>query len=193
MVFRRFCQCHYDVWSSVGLVGVTMTYGVPSVLSVSPWRKAFRRFCQCHHDVWCSVGRFVYTSLRGAQRRGNLFISGQNKSPTKMRSQHKNTKHWWYLRRTEGDINILAFFQVVASGQISPHFRGAKVVKFFDLQIFSLEKFYRFLHSLRSVEMTRFVSVAIDEVAWATAKEMTRFGSVAIDEVAWATAKEMTI
>ena len=36
-----------------------------------------------------------------------------------------------------GDINILAFFQVVASGQISPHFRGAKVVNFFDLQTFN--------------------------------------------------------
>ena len=36
-----------------------------------------------------------------------------------------------------GDLNILAFFQVVASGQISPHFRGAKVVNFFDLQTFS--------------------------------------------------------
>ena len=167
MVFRRSRRCHHGVKRSVGLVGVTMTYGVPSVLSVSPWRMEFCRSRRCHHGVKRSVGRFVYTSLRGAQRRGNLFISGQNKSPTKMRSQHKNTKHWWYLRRTEGDINILAFFQVVASGQISPHFRGAKVVNFFDLQIFSLEKFYRFLHSLRSVEMTRFGSV-----------EMTRFGSV---------------
>ena len=38
-------------------------------------------------------------------------------------------------------FNILAFFQVVASGQISPHFRGAKVVNFFDLQTFSEEIF----------------------------------------------------
>jgi hypothetical protein len=42
-----------------------------------------------------------------------------------------------------GDINILAFFQVVASGQISPHFRGAKVVKFFDLQTFSEKNILR--------------------------------------------------
>ena len=48
-----------------------------------------------------------------------------------------------------GDINILAFFQVVASGQISPHFRGAKVVKFFDLQIFSVD-FFRFLDFARN-------------------------------------------
>ena len=70
---------------------------------------------------------------------------------------------------------------MVASGQISPHFRGAKVVKFFDLQIFSLEKFYRFLHSLRSVEMTRIVSVEMTRII---SVEMTRIGSVAIDEVA---------
>ena len=33
-------------------------------------------------------------------------------------------------------FNILAFFQVVASGQISPHFRGAKIDKFSDMQYF---------------------------------------------------------
>ena len=47
------------------------------------------------------------------------------------------------------DINILAFFQVVASGQISPHFRGAKVVNFFDLQTFSGD-FFRFLDYARN-------------------------------------------
>ena len=45
-----------------------------------------------------------------------------------MRSRHKNTKH----------LMILAFFNVVASRQISPHvsFRAAKIDIFFDMQIF---------------------------------------------------------
>ena len=58
-----------------------------------------------------------------------------------MRSEHKNTKHCYEKDGTRPIIYILAFFQVVASGQISPHFRGAKVVKFFDLQTFSEEIF----------------------------------------------------
>ena len=37
-------------------------------------------------------------------------------------------------------FNILAFFQVVASGQISPHFRGAKIDKFSDMQYFEQKK-----------------------------------------------------
>ena len=45
-----------------------------------------------------------------------------------MRSRHKNTKH----------LMILAFFNVVASRQISPHilFQGAKIYKKFHMQSF---------------------------------------------------------
>ena len=43
-----------------------------------------------------------------------------------VRSEHKPT-----------EVNILAFFNVVASSQISPHFsfRAAKIDKIFDMQI----------------------------------------------------------
>ena len=42
----------------------------------------------------------------------------------------------------KGNINILAFFQVVASSQISPHllFRAAKIVKISHMQTDSSEK-----------------------------------------------------
>ena len=42
-----------------------MTYGVPSVLSVSPWCMVFCLSCQCHHDVWCSVGLVSVTMMYG--------------------------------------------------------------------------------------------------------------------------------
>ena len=53
---------------------------------------------------------------------------------------HKNAeptqKHKTLMKVSshKGDINILAFFQVVASGQISPHFRGAKISKISEMQ-----------------------------------------------------------
>ena len=45
-----------------------------------------------------------------------------------MRSEHKNTKHCYEKDGTRPIIYILAFFQVVASGQISPHFFSAAKV-----------------------------------------------------------------
>ena len=49
-----------------------------------------------------------------------------------MRSEHKNTKHCYEKDGTWPVIYILAFFQVVASGQISPHFgcKGMKNVEY---------------------------------------------------------------
>ena len=44
-----------------------MTYGVPSVLSVSPWRMVFRLFCQCHH---ASVASFI----RHCEERSDVAI-----------------------------------------------------------------------------------------------------------------------
>ena len=122
-----------------------MTYGVPSVLSVSPWRMVFRRSCQCHHDVWCSVGLVSVTMRRSlrlhviarSEATWQSFISGQKNKPHKNAEPTQKHKTLMKVSSHKGDINILAFFQVVASGQISPHFRGAKVVKFFDLQTFS--------------------------------------------------------
>ena len=70
-----------------------------------------------------------------------LLTVGQNKSPTKNAEPTQKHKTLMKVSSHKSDINILAFFQVVASGQISPHFRGAKVVKFFDLQTFSEEIF----------------------------------------------------
>ena len=41
-------------------------------------------------------------------------------------------------------FNILAFFQVVASGQISPHFRASKIDKISDMQYFERKKTFIF-------------------------------------------------
>jgi hypothetical protein len=59
---------------------------------------------------------------------------GQNKSPTKNAEPTQKHKTLMIFSSPEDDINILAFFQVVASGQISPHFRAAKLYKFSDIQ-----------------------------------------------------------
>ena len=77
-----------------------------------------------------------------------MFYIFKTKAPQKCGANTK-TQNIDDIFVARGDINILAFFQVVASGQISPHFRGAKVVKFFDLQIFSVD-FFRFLDFARN-------------------------------------------
>ena len=57
----------------------------------------------------------------------NSTLVGKTKAPQNMRSRHKNTKHHM----------ILAFFNVVASRQISPHiFNGGKDMEIiFSVQI----------------------------------------------------------
>ena len=58
-----------------------------------------------------------------------------------MRSEHKNTKHCYEKDGISPIIYILAFFQVVASGQISPHFRPQRYIKNSDLQVFDKDFF----------------------------------------------------
>ena len=88
-----------------------MTYGVPSVGS-------FTRHCEERSDV------------------AIFSFQGKTKAPQKCGANTK-TQNIDDIFVARGDINILAFFQVVASGQISPHFRGAKIYKFSDMQTFS--------------------------------------------------------